>query len=174
MCQKKRGERQNSSAWKIRQAQPGDQKAILRCLLEAFTPYRDQYTPPAFADTVLDPSMLERRMQSMHVLLAELDGDIIGTVAGSASREGEGHLRGMAVVPRCQGSGVAGQLLGGIEMWLKAQGCHRITLDTTLPLEAAMRFYVKRGYSPTGRKSNFFGMPLLEYAKDLPKSGQKA
>jgi len=172
MRQKQARKRQKPRGLKLRQAQPEDGKAILSCLLAAFAPYRDQYTPLAFADTVLDRSMLERRMQSMHILVAELDGDIVGTVAGSVSGDGEGHLRGMAVVPRCQGTGVAGQLLGGIEAWLKAQLCPRITLDTTLPLRAAMKFYVKHGYSPSGRTSNFFGMPLFEYHKELAESGQ--
>src|SRR5689334_2829296 len=158
---------QTAKGVRLRQARPDDGEAILSCLLAAFAPYRDQYTPPAFADTVLNASTLKQRMQSMHVLVAELEGEIVGTIAGAASGNREGHLRGMAVVPRCHGTGVAGLLLGEIEQWLQAQGCHRITLDTTLPLEAAMKFYVKHGYSPSGRTSNFFGMPLLEYDKEL-------
>jgi GNAT superfamily N-acetyltransferase len=84
-----------------------------------------------------------------------------------ASGTGEGHLRGMAVLPGWQGTGVADRLLAEIEAHLKRQGCTRITLDTTEPLERAMRFYERHGYSRSGRISDFFGMRLLEYHKYL-------
>ena len=173
MQARKEAKHQKPTRLKLRQAQPEDGKAILSCLLAAFAPYREQYTALAFADTVLDQSTLESRMRSMHVLVADLDGEIVGTIAGSVSGDGEGHLRGMAVLPRCQGTGVAGQLLRQIEDWSQAQLCHRITLDTTLPLQAAMKFYLKHGYSPSGRTSNFFGMPLVEYHKELAAPGKE-
>ena len=31
----------------------------------------------------------------------------------------------------------------------------------------AIRFYERHGYRPTGRVSDFFGMELIEYAKEL-------
>ena len=151
----------------IRRALPGDAVAILGCLSAAFAPYREQYTPPAFADTVLDRASLQQRMQSMEVLVAVIDGVVVGTIAAAVSDEREGHLRGMAVLPEYKGTGVAGQLLNGVEAFLKKQGCTRVTLDTTLPLQAAIKFYAKHGYSFSGRTSDFFGMPLLEYSKRL-------
>ena len=42
-----------------------------------------------------------------------------------------------------------------------------MTLDTTRPLECAIRFYERCGYRATGVVRDFFGMPLFEYAKDL-------
>lgn len=152
---------------KIRQAHEEDTDAVLDCLLAAFAPYREQYTPAGFADTVLDRSTLRARMRVMHVLVAVRNREIVGTVAGEVRESGEGHLRGMAVLPQCKGTGVAHQLLIAIEAWLQAQGCTRITLDTTLPLQAAMKFYTKHGYSHSEHTSDFFGMPLLEYSRQL-------
>jgi len=43
----------------------------------------------------------------------------------------------------------------------------RITLDTTEPLNRAIRFYEKNGYRPTGKIGRFYGMPLLEYSKAI-------
>ena len=71
------------STWEIRRAQEADADAILQCLAVAFAPYRERYTPAAFADTVLDLSTLRARMQKMHVLVAVSDRQIVGTVAGS-------------------------------------------------------------------------------------------
>jgi GNAT superfamily N-acetyltransferase len=151
----------------IRPASRFDTEGILNCLSSAFQPYRNRYTPAAFMDTILDADLLVARMQVMRVLVAVVDSKIVGTVAGGVSTPGEGHLRGMAVLPAYKGAGVAGRLLTAIEEWLAAQGCERITLDTTFPLDAAMKFYEKRGYSKSGRVSDFFGMPLIEYVKNL-------
>lgn len=155
------------STWEIRPAQEADADAILQCLAVAFAPYRERYTPAAFADTVLDPSTLRERMQKMQILVAVSDGQIVGTVAGSTDNRGEGHLRGMAVLPKFHGTGIASQLLRTMEEWLQAQGCTKVSLDTTLPLGNAMRFYDKHGYKRSGKEIDFFGMPLIEYVKSL-------
>lgn len=150
----------------IRAAEPQDVSGILQCLAKAFEPYRTQYTLEAFADTVLEQNSLANRMQRMHVLVAVSADQITGTVAGSVS-DGEGHLRGMAVLPEWRGSGLASALLIAIEAWLKSRTCTRVTLDTTLPLGAAIKFYEKSGYWRSGRVTDFFGMPLVEYVKDF-------
>jgi len=151
----------------IRQAREGDEHAILKCLAEAFEPYGEQYTRGAYADTVLDDASLHARMQTMQVMVAVSNGEVIGTVAGAESHTGEGHLRGMAVLPTYKGTGVSAQLLEAIEAWLRLRGCTRISLDTTQPLLAAMKFYEKHGYSRSGNVSDFFGMPLIEYVKRI-------
>jgi GNAT superfamily N-acetyltransferase len=150
----------------IRSANPADADAILQCLAAAFAPHRAEYTPGAFADTVLSPETVQVRLQQMHVLVATAKGNVVGTVSGVGDA-GEGHLRGMAVFPEWRGLGVAAKLLADIETWLASRGCKRITLDTTLPLKAAMKFYEKNGYQRSGHIADFFGMPLLEYVKHL-------
>ncbi len=150
----------------VRSAYPADAVAILRCLKAAFAPYRNDYTPAAFADTVLSPETLNLRLQRMYVLVAIAAGDVVGTISGACQAE-EGHLRGMAVLPEWHGFGVAVKLLAAIEAWLRGYGCKRITLDTTLPLKSAMKFYERNGYHRSGKISDFFGMPLLEYEKQL-------
>ena len=150
----------------VRSADHADTVAILRCLTAAFAPYRSEYTPAALADTVLSHETLHLRLQQMHVLVATAAGNVVGTVAGVCNVE-EGHLRGMAVLPEWRGQGVAAKLLAAIEGLLRDDGCKRITLDTTLPLAPAMRFYEKNGYHRSGTIEDFFGMPLIEYVKQL-------
>jgi GNAT superfamily N-acetyltransferase len=141
---------------------------MLNCLHRAFEPYRSQYSPEAFSDTVLTADTVHLRLAAMAVFVAVTPaGEIVGTIdCGVASPE-EGHIRGMAVLAEWQGCGVTAQLLQTAESDLRAQGCHRVTLDTTKPLERAMRFYKKHGYRRSGKIGDFFGMPLLEYEKPL-------
>lgn len=152
----------------IRRATHSDADGILACLRSAFAPFESSYTAPAYEDTVLTAETLRNRLGSMSLLVAVDDsGKVIGTIGCSAAANGEGHLRGMAVLPDWQGSGVAEQLLKSAESELRDAGCVRVTLDTTGPLQRAVAFYKANGYTATGRITDFFGMPLFEYAKPL-------
>jgi GNAT superfamily N-acetyltransferase len=151
----------------IRRATSADGEGILGCLRSAFEPFQHQYTPGAYSDTVLNRNTLQDRLREMFVFVAVSDSDeVIGTI-GCNALDGEGHLRGMAVVPGWQGRGIAKLLLDLAESHLRENGCNRITLDTTEPLKRATRFYVRNRFSATGRLVDFFGMPLFEYQKRL-------
>jgi ribosomal protein S18 acetylase RimI-like enzyme len=151
----------------IRLAQQEEAEQITSCLALAFEAFRSQYTSEAFKDTVLSPEAVRTRMGSMRVYVA-VAGEtmVVGTLAAAASGE-EGHLRGIAVRPEWQGRGIAEQLLTRAESDLKAAGCRRVTLDTTLPLQRATRFYARSGFVRSGQVVDFFGMPLHEFVKQL-------
>src|SRR6266581_1694206 len=100
VCPPKHPNMKNLGEIVIRAAGWGDEEEILRCLAAAFEPYRAEYTPAAYADTVLDQASLKKRLQYMYVLVAVASEGIVGTVAASLVN-GEGHLRGMAVRPEC-------------------------------------------------------------------------
>ena len=145
----------------VRRARREDAASLLECLRAAFEPYRGLYTPAAFADTVLTPGTVGKRLATMAVFVAATaTGEVIGTVACRPVGEGEGHLRGMAVLPGWQGRGVAEELLGAAEWELGRVGCDRVSLDTTKPLGRAIRFYEAHGFRATGRVGDFFGMEL--------------
>lgn len=152
----------------IRRATSADCEGILACLQSAFEPFRAQYNPGAYSDTVLSHNTLQQRLQEMAVLVAVHDsGEVIGTIGCKPLKNGEGHLRGMAVIPSWQGSGVSQRLLDCAESYLRESGCNRITLDTTEPLKPAISFYLRNGFRATGRTADFFGMLLYEYEKRL-------
>ncbi len=151
----------------IRAADAEDAPAILNCLATAFEPYRTSYTPGAWLDTVLTPETLQHRLSSMDILVAISPQEgVAGTIAFAANGD-EGHLRGMAVLPAWQGRGVAESLLLAAEAELIGRKCSCITLDTTEPLQRAMHFYEKHGYRRTEKITDFFGMRLHEYVKQL-------
>ena len=152
----------------VRRATHSDADGILACLRSAFAPFESSYTAAGYEDTVLTGESLESRFVAMSLFVAANEsGEVIGTIGCVPAGSGEGHLRGMAVLPEWQGTGVAEQLLERTESELRDLGCVRVTLDTTAPLARAVRFYRRNGYQPTGRVTDFFGMPLFEYAKRL-------
>ena len=152
----------------VREAADGDLDSVQACLTAAFAPYEGSYTPEAFRDTVPSREALASRARVMTILIAEQEtGRTVGTIAYEAGASGEGHLRGMAVLPQALGSGTATRLLEAAERALAAAGCKRVMLDTTQPLQRAIHFYERHGYTATGRVTDFFGMPLFEYAKEL-------
>ena len=99
-------------------------------------------------------------------------GGIVGTITCCVLDKQEGHLRGMAVLPEWHGRSIARQLLDRAQDELSSRGCDRITLDTTEPLQPAMRFYERNGFRRTGKIADFFGMPLIEYEKILVNRDQ--
>jgi GNAT superfamily N-acetyltransferase len=151
----------------IRKATEQDDVAVLECLHETFEPFRDFYSEEGFLDTTLTPETLKERGRSSTIFVAERDGRIVGTIACSRVGADEGHLRGMAVLPEFQGADIAAELLRTAEETIKTWGCSCVTLDTTQPLQRAIRFYEKHGYRRAERVGNFFGMPLYEYRKNL-------
>ena len=152
----------------IREADADDAPAILNCLASAFAPYRASYTPSAWLDTVLTPETIQQRLSAMDILIAvSPQTGVVGTIAFAVSGD-EGHLRGMAVLESWQGRGAAEALLLAAEAELVSRKCGRITLDTTEPLQRAMRFYQKHGYQRSGKVTDFFGMGLYEFVKQLP------
>jgi N-acetylglutamate synthase-like GNAT family acetyltransferase len=156
---------QPNQDFSIRKATLVDAEEILQCLDQAFAPYRDAYTPLAFSDTVLSLETLAVRFTEMQILVAvNNSGRVIGTIAYKIEGD-EGHVRGMAVLPRHQGSEVAAALLANVESDLRDQHCSAITLDTTKPLQRAIRFYERSGFRATGQTDPFFGMELVAYRK---------
>jgi GNAT superfamily N-acetyltransferase len=142
-----------------------DATGIEVCLRSAFEPYRHLYTPGAYADTVLSTQGVQRRLETMIVLVARAESALVVGTVGASVAGNEGHLRGMAVLPDWQGQGIAQHLLQRIESELAAAGCEQISLDTTLPLSRAIAFYTRNGYRASGVVTDFFGMPLYEYRK---------
>lgn len=157
-----------ATRYMIRRAGPENLPGVVACLAAAFERHRSDYTPDAFNDTVPDLEAMTGRFQHMAIFCASGQTKvIIGTIACVVTSPGEGHVRGMAVLPEFQGLGIADGLLNAAEKELRAQACSRVTLDTTRPLLRAMRFYTRHGYTRTDRVQNFFGMPLFEYEKHL-------
>jgi len=153
---------------RVRPARATDLDGIRACLGTAFAPYRRQYTPAAWAATVLTSARLARRMRTMTVLVAvERGGRIVGTLSVKRIAPRHAHLRGMAVVPDRQGTGVATRLLGAALRDLHDRRGGTVTLETTAPLARAARFYARGGFVRTGSTRTWGGMRLTEWERPV-------
>jgi ribosomal protein S18 acetylase RimI-like enzyme len=90
-------------------------------------------------------------------LVAELDGEIVGTVFGGFDGR-RGMMYHLAVAKEYRKQGIASKLVEELELRLRARGCIRYYLLVTRDNETAIRFYEKRGWER---------MELFAYAKDL-------
>lgn len=91
-------------------------------------------------------------------LVAELDGQIIGSVIGGFDGR-RGMMYHLAVEPAHRRQGVARQLMEELERRLRALGCLRYYLLVTRENEDAMRFYESHGWE---RMNNVYA-----YSKNL-------
>lgn len=78
-------------------------------------------------------------------LVAEEDGQIIGTVIGGFDGR-RGLIYHLAVAAPFRGRGIGSRLMSEIEYRLRAKGCIRSYLMVTTDNEEAMRYYEKRGW----------------------------
>jgi len=155
-------------ALEVRPATEEDLSGVLACLAGAFEPFRGRYTPEAFLHTVLDARLGHERLVAMRVWVAvEPSGTVVGTLAWGRTSTESGHLRGMAVLPKFQGSGVAQRLLDGVLSEMTGAGCRYATLRTTQPLDRAVRFYERNGFRPNGVTADFHGMVVTERRRPL-------
>jgi ribosomal protein S18 acetylase RimI-like enzyme len=97
------------------------------------------------------------RRDSDLFLIAEVDGEIVGTVIGGFDGR-RGMMYHLAVAQDHRKQGIATQLVDELEKRLRLKGCIRYYLLVTRDNEPAIRFYEKRGWKR---------MELFTYARDL-------
>lgn len=91
-------------------------------------------------------------------LLAELGGNIIGSVLGGFDGR-RGMMYHLAVAQEHRRQGVGEKLVNALEQRLREKGCIRYYLLVTRDNDLAIRFYEQRGWKPMD--------DLFAYAKDL-------
>ncbi len=152
----------------VRIANHRDADAISSLILEAFSPFRSEYTDGAFEYTTPSAEVVRGRVDEGPIWLAEIDGKPVGTVSGLP--EGERfYIRSMAIVPTAQRKGVGQKLLETLEKYASENGFRRLYLYTTYVLPGAKRLYEKNGFYVLRETppDEWFGMGGLEMEKIL-------
>jgi ribosomal protein S18 acetylase RimI-like enzyme len=84
-------------------------------------------------------------------LVAEEDGEIVGTVYANLSSTHFGYVFGVYTVPAVRGRGVGRALMQAIARHLREQGRDHVVLSVDTPNEGARAFYAKLGFEDASR-----------------------
>jgi ribosomal protein S18 acetylase RimI-like enzyme len=113
------------------------------------------------------------RAATAEVLVALVDGAVVGTVTlarhGSPTAHlagpGEAEIRMLATLPAARGKGVASALVEECVRRSREAGCTAVRLSTQVPMATAQRVYERLGFTRTDERdwSPVPGMALLTY-----------
>ncbi len=159
----------------IRLATPDDSAAIAEVLRDAFSVYKEHYTPEAFEVVTPDTDVIRDRFEEGPMWVAELDGEVVGTVSLTTDPEGL-YVRSMAVSPKAQGRGIGHQLLDAVDEYAESTEFERIFLYTTYFVPGAKEMYTKHGYEwvRDTTADEWYGTPGLEMDKRIVRNKQNA
>lgn len=159
----------NNTLRVFRRAERRDIPIIYSVLVKVFAPYKRQYTPGAFAATVLNPADIEQRMvdQAYELYVVTIGEKVVGTVSVVKTEQDRLHIRSMAVLPVVQHMGVGRFMMEKIEALAMQKHVAVISLDTSKPLEQAIRFYQGCGFAFTGVTHDFYGVEIFEMIKKV-------
>lgn len=134
----------------IRQARPGDDRRLREIDHGTWSP---DVTPAPRTDP--DLPFLQGDTTTDDVLVAELDGDVVGYVTLHQALPLPSHshvleVNGLAVDPQAQGRGVGRALVGAAQQEAVRRGASRLTLRVLAPNTGARRLYEACGFAVEG------------------------
>ena len=151
----------------IRQATPADCPAIEKVMQNAFGPFKQHYTPLAYANTVVNQEELLKRMTKGITWVAIDDEQILGTVSVAFHKEWL-YITGMAVDPKAQGKKMGYQLMAHLEDYARNNGHAQLYLGTVPYLLRAVALYKNMGYYPREiHKKKWCGIDTIWFEKTI-------
>ena len=81
-----------------------------------------------------------------NLLVAELDGSVVGTIAYQHYDDETAEIKRLYVNSNCRGLGIANKLLDSIIEEVKEKGYMKLYLETWKQLSSARKFYEKKGF----------------------------
>ncbi|MFW9944250.1 MAG: GNAT family N-acetyltransferase, partial [Candidatus Sifarchaeia archaeon] len=158
---------------KIREARLEDAKAIHETLNEALRPLAiTGYPETAIEAAIVKPWMIrDRIMSGSTVLVAEIEGKVVGTVGGIRESRAM-KVVSLAVRPSHQRKGIGCRLLLKLESIAMRLRCQKLFLFTAWPMIEAIRLYLSLGYRKEGYlRRHFYGEDMAIFSKYLFKDG---
>lgn len=159
----------------VRPVRTADHARVAELTLAAYDatghPPSDDYRP-ILADVA------DRVARGAHVLVAQLDDRVVGSVAVTTHQEeffeyaypehGDSGFRMLAVDPTIQGSGAGAALVGAAEELARDAGCQRMTITSMVWMTRAHGMYERRGFERIPELDRYFGTGLgLTFSKPL-------
>lgn len=117
---------------------------LMRRLWDEFST-EAHYTP--YPSSPFDPVLVRDHL----ALVAEEDGEIVGTLYANLSTPHFGYVFGVYTVPRARGRGVGRALMRAAAERLREQGREYVVLSVDTPNEGAREFYAHLGFEDASR-----------------------
>jgi GNAT superfamily N-acetyltransferase len=140
----------------VREVRPRDTDDVADVVEAAFDEFRDAMGATLFAAYLADVLDVERRARNATVLVAEVDGSIVGTITLYANANEEGMpvrfpsgtagIRATAVRPDARSRGVGSELVAASIERARAQGAKAIALHTAACMATATCLYTRHGF----------------------------
>ena len=110
--------------------------------------------------TRTNPAEVERLLRAQALILAEIDGALVGSVNVSLMRDGVGELGMLVADLNHRGKGIGSALVDRAENWARAMVCQTMRLELLTPRhwthpskEFLKRWYSRMGYKPQATES---------------------
>ena len=155
----------------IRLAVADDAGAIAEILFDAFSQFKSNYTPEAFAVVTPPADEIVTRFDEGPMWVAVKDGEVLGTVSVVPEPEWL-YIRSMAVRPNAQGFGIGHKLIDALEEYAIESGFDKLFLYTTYFSAGAIELYEKHGFK-RGRETTadeWYGTPGLAMEKKIGRN----
>lgn len=132
---------------RIRPATQADIPAIAEITHQAFQLYAAQVGIPSAISALKETEAdVARALEEKHVLVAETNGEIVGSVRYESLGGGLGYLSRFGVAPALQQSGVGGLLIEAVAEGCRALGLSAVALHTGAKVAHLVQFYYRSGY----------------------------
>ncbi|WNG24864.1 GNAT family N-acetyltransferase [Cystobacter fuscus] len=141
---------------RVRDARPEDDAAIGELLIEAYTTQYAKKMPEVVytEERKRDLRAVARKREVASVWVAELDGQVVGTVSlfppgapgSEAWMQDAADLRHLATAPSVHGQGLGAPLLDAAEEQARAWGVKAVCLHVRAGVMGVARMYMARGY----------------------------
>jgi len=155
----------------VRRAKLQDAYKIHEILKQAFKRLKRRgYSTQAVEATVANIREIEKRIRlGEHVLVAEFDNEIVGTVTGFEEHKSM-CVCSLAVHPKHQNRGVARQLMNHLEKIAHDEDCYKLFLCTAWAMNEAIQLYESLGYVREGYlRRHFYGEDFILFSKFIKK-----
>lgn len=106
--------------------------------------------------------------QKERIWIAEMEGQIVGSVIIFEQIEGVAHLRTLILHPSARGFGLGRKLMQAAVDFCRQVGYQKIELETFDELSAALHLYQSLGFQPTNERFHAeWGRPVRELQFEL-------
>ncbi|GAB3771297.1 ribosomal-protein-alanine acetyltransferase [Nocardioides ginsengisegetis] len=132
----------------IRPAGPRDVEAVAE--LERDNLGADAWSEGLVAEGIND------RLPTVHYLVAELDGTLVGHAVASVVAD-VAELQRIAVDAGVRRTGLASELLDAVVALAREGGAERLLLEVREDNAGALAFYAARGFAELARRPRYYG-----------------